>query len=176
MRLFKSRRGLVCDECDAIHEGLAMAAGFDAPDAWVQAPSEVRREGQLGRDQCLVPWDGRVFTFIRGHIALPIEDRPGEVFAWSVWSTMAPEDMERVGEVWYEESRAELEPMPDRLGNLMAGYRESTLGLKLWIQHRSPGEVPLFTFQEDVDHELADEQRRGIEWHRVAELNQMLGV
>ena len=42
------------------------------------------------------------------------------------------------------------------------------------MQHRAPGEVPLFFLAPEVQHVMATEQREGIPWHRVAEINEQL--
>lgn len=173
MRLFRGPDGLVCPECGVAHEGLVTVFGPEAPDAWVEAPLAARVQGELGRDQGYLPWEQRLFTFIRGHVVLPISGRPGETFAWSVWSTLAPDDMETIEEHWDDPRRVDLPAMAGRLANALP-YDESTLGLSLRVQHREPGQVPHFVFAPEVEHPLAEEQRHGIPWHRVAKLNQQL--
>ncbi|TQN48598.1 hypothetical protein FHX52_1737 [Humibacillus xanthopallidus] len=173
MRLFHGQEGLICSECGVVHEGLATVFGPEAPDPWVEAPLSARVQGELGRDQCYLPWQQRLYTFIRGHIVLPISDRPDETFAWSVWSTLAPDDMETLEAHWDDPRRADLPPMPGRLANSLP-YEESTQGLALHVRHREPGQVPHFVFAMDAEHPLAVEQREGIPWHRVAELNGQL--
>lgn len=132
-----------------------------------------RLQGELGRDQCYLPWERCLFTFLRGHVVLPVSDRPGETFAWSVWSTLAPSDMESLEEHWDDPRREDLPVMAGRLANALP-YVESTVGLSLRVKHRKPEQVPHFVFAPDVEHALAEEQRHGIAWHRVAELNQQL--
>lgn len=139
----------------------------------MEAPAAARSQGALNRDQCYLPWDNRLYTFIRGHVVLPVQDRPGETFAWSVWSTLSPEDMETVEQHWNDPRRGDLPGMDGRLANALP-YEVSTLGLSLRVQHREPGAVPHFVFSGDDEHPLADEQRRGIGWHRVAQLNREL--
>ena len=141
MRLFRGRDGLVCPECGVAHERLVTVFGPEAPDAWVEAPLASRVQGELGRDQCFLPWQRRLFTFIRGHVVVPVSDRPGETFAWSVWSTLAPDDMETIEEHRDDPRRGDLPAMAGRLANALP-YEESTLGLSLRVLHREPGQVP----------------------------------
>lgn len=173
MRLFGQGDAWVCSGCGSSHSGLATVFGPDAPDSWHDAPPAVRNSGGLTRDQCDLEWQGREFTFIRGHIVIPIMDRPGEEFVWSVWSTLTPEDRGRIGLLWDSPDRARLAPMPGRLANALP-YEPDPTGIALLVQHREPGVVPRFTVSPESDHPLAVEQRDGITWHRVAELNQLL--
>lgn len=141
----------------------------EAPDSWIEAPASARAQGVLSRDQCYLPWDDRGYTFIRGHVVLPVLDRPDESFVWSVWSvwsTLAPEDMETVEEHWDVPRRGDMPAMDGRLANVLP-YEATTLGLSLRVHNLEPGAVPHFTFADDVQHPLADEQRHGITWYQV---------
>lgn len=173
MRLFRGADGLICRGCGRTHDGLTTVIGPEAPAAWLEAPADARVQGDLCRDQCYLPWQQRLFTFIRGHIVLPISDRSGETFSWSVWSTIAPEDMAILEQHWEDPDRSDLTAKAGRLATALP-YEEGTLGLPLLIKQREPGQVPLFEFAPDVDHALAEQQRYGIAWHHVAELNQQL--
>jgi hypothetical protein len=139
----------------------------------VEAPASARAQGALSRDQCYLPWEDRLYTFIRGHVVLPIQDRPDETFAWSVWSTLAPDDMESLEDHWDDPARGGLPAMHGRLANALP-YETSTLGLSLWVHHSEPGVVPRFVFADDVNHPLSQEQRNGIPWHQVARINHEL--
>jgi len=53
-------------------------------------------------------------------------------------------------------------------------YEASTLLLATNVHTRAPGVVPWIELQPALEHPLAVEQREGITWHRVAEINARL--
>jgi hypothetical protein len=77
--------------------------------------------------------------------------------------------MERLLAAWDSPERAILEPTFGWLSSRLDGYPE-TLNMKTRVHQRPPGERPLVEL-EATDHPLAVEQRSGITWQRVCEID-----
>ena len=162
-----------CSRCGETHDGLATVFGPDAPSAWLAASDEQRSRGELTPDQCVLPEGDTTHHFIRGHIEVPIVDRDGETFVWSVWCSLSEDSMRTTVEHWDDATRADLPPMFGWLDTQLP-YDQDTLGLATQVHTRAPGVVPLVEPDPGVDHPLVREHRDGMTWHRVAEINEIL--
>ena len=162
-----------CAVCGQAHSGLATVFGPSAPDPWVSASSEQRSAGELTPDQCVLPDGATTHHFIRGHIEIPVVDRPGTTFVWSAWASLSEANMDLTSEHWEDPDRASLPPMFGWLCTALE-YEPPTLSLPTHVHTRDPGVVPSIELDPGLDHPLAVEQREGITWHRVAEINARL--
>jgi hypothetical protein len=117
--------------------------------------------------------DGETHRFLRGHIVIPVVDGPEDEFVWSVWTTLGSESWEQVTKVWDDPAREDLPAMFGWLNSRLP-YDQPTLSLRTSVRHRAPGLVPLVEVDPSSGHQLAAEQRDGITWHRVAEINELL--
>lgn len=116
-------------------------------------------------DVCIV--DGTTF-FIRGHLEIPIDDVP-EPFAFSVWASLSEASFAHMSERFESVDRASDPPYFGWLATPIHVYPD-TMNLKLSVQSRTPGLVPLFTL-EPTGHPLALHQHYGIsieQWHELA--------
>lgn len=79
----------------------------------------------------------------------------------------------RMSDLWSVEGReTRAAPYSGRLANRLAIYNDPTLGLPVTLHTRPVGQRP---FVEVLgEHQLRDEQRRGITLHRVQEVYQQL--
>ena len=131
------------------------------------SPDEQALRGEAGTDQTVI--DDRHF-FIRGRLEDPITET-GETFAWLVWVEVSADDFFKMSNLWTVEGReTKAEPYDGRLANNLGIYKEPTLGLPVKVQTRRVGERPLV--QILGEHQLRDEQLRGITLHRVQEVYQ----
>lgn len=161
-----------CSLCGESHEGMATVFGAPAPDAWMAATDQERSGGDLGGDQCVITLDGTTHYFIRGHIEIPVVDSD-EVFVWSVWCSLSRDSMRTAVEHWDDPARDRLPPVFGWL-NTSLPYAAPTLSIATQVHTRAPGVVPWIELDRSADHELVREQRDGITWHRVAEINRSL--
>lgn len=159
-----------CSICGLVHDGLPLSWGPSAPDMWAElSPDEQSRRGEAGTDQTVI--DDRHF-FIRGRIEDPITET-GETFAWLVWVEVSAEDFFKMSELWSIEGReSKAEPYDGELANNLRLYKEPTIGLPVRVHTRPVGERPLVEILGE--HELRNEQLRGITLHRVQEVYQGL--
>jgi hypothetical protein len=126
---------------------------------------EFDRRVELTQDLCVI--DGATF-FIRGHIEIPIIDHP-DTFCFSVWSSLSESSFRYTQERWSSPDRGNDAPYFGWLSSAIPIYPD-TVQLKLSVQTRPPGLVPLMTL-EPTKHPLALDQRRGItvqRWHELA--------
>ena len=151
-----------CATCGIEHEDLPGCFGCEAP--WRELVPEAEFEGRvdLNRDQCVV--DERVF-FIRGHLPIPILGTD-ETLELAVWSSLSEKSFLHMCDRWTDGDRGSDPPYFGWLSSRLPGYPE-TVNIKLSVQSRSPGLVPIFT-TEQTGHPLAVDQHRGItveRWH-----------
>jgi hypothetical protein len=154
-----------CRTCGVLHEDVPLCFGIDAPWRALVPESEFAQRVELTPDQCVV--DGREF-FIRGHIETPIHEYP-EHLAFSVWSSLSEQSFRHICQRWDAADRATDPPYFGWLCSPIAVY-PNTIHLKLSVQSRAPGLVPLFTV-EPTSHPLALDRHNGISierWHEVA--------
>lgn len=154
-----------CTTCGLEHEELPLCFGFDAPWPSLVPEDEFDRRVELTPDLCSV--DGTAF-FIRGHIEIPIIDHP-DTFCLSVWSSLSQSSFRHTQERWRAPDRSDDPPYVGRLCSAIPVYPD-TIHLRLSVQTRRPGLIPLITI-EPTKHPLALDQRRGISvqrWHELA--------
>ena len=144
---------------------MPLCFGAEAPWHASVPEAEFARRVKLTEDQCVV---NRKVFFVRGHIEIPILDFP-EPLSLSVWSSLSKMSFQHMAERWDDQGRGADAPYFGWLSNSIEGYPE-TLNLKLSVQSRAPGLVPLFTV-EPTEHPLALDQQQGISvgrWHELA--------
>lgn len=159
-----------CSICGGVHDSVPLSWGPDAPDMWAEmSPDERAQRGEAGTDQTVI--DDRHF-FIRGRIEEPITET-GETFAWLVWVEVSANDFLKMSDLWTAEGREKkAEPYDGRLANDLAIYKVPTLGLAVKLHTRPVGVRPFVEVL--ADHQLRDEQRTGMTWHRVQEIYKRL--
>jgi hypothetical protein len=132
-------------------------------------PDERAQRGEAGTDQTII--DDRHF-FVRDRIEARIIET-GETFAWLIWVEVSANDFSKMGDLWTVEGREnKAEPYDGRLANNLAIYEVPTLGLPVKLHTRPVGVRPLVEVL--ADHQLRDEQRRGMTLHRVQEVYERL--
>ena len=155
-----------CPTCGIEHDDLPRCLGVGAPWQIMDIPeTEFERRVQLTSDICIV--DGREF-FIRGHIVIPIHGESDPLLL-SVWSSLSRKSFDHMCSRWHDGDRDGDPPYFGWLSSHLPGYPDTRL-LKLSVQSRRPGWVPIFTL-EPTGHPLAVEQRNGISpgrWHELA--------
>lgn len=160
--------GTSCTTCEVVHADVATILGPSAPDAWARATDGERREAVLTPDICMLTAAGLARYFVRGHLQLPLTDIASESFTWSAWVELDEASMTSVARTWSEVNRAANPPLIGRLATELP-YTRATTGLPVTVWTRDIGEVPLLMVSPGCDHELAEEQRDGIDLHRAAE-------
>lgn len=154
-----------CHLCGATEGEAPLCFGTEAPWREMVPQGEFDRRVDLTADQCVV--DEAAF-FIRGHIEIPVHGQP-ETLAFSVWSSLSERSFLHMSERWLCADRADDPPYFGWLSTDILVYPE-TINLKLSVQSRAPGRVPLFTV-EPGDHPLSRDQHEGIterRWHELA--------
>ena len=152
-----------CKTCGIAHDELPTCFSMEAPWRALVLQSEFQQRVELSADQCIV--DEKEF-FIRGHIEIPIHENR-EPLAFSVWSSLSPKSFLHMCDRWEAPDRASDPPYFGWLCSAIPIY-PSTIHLKLSVQSRAPGLVPLFTV-EPTDHPLSIDQRKGISVERWQE-------
>ena len=155
-----------CNICNEEHGEVPLCFGSVAPCYAMVPQDEWIARVQLTADHCIV--DEEHF-FARGHIEIPILGHP-EPFAFSVWSSLSEASFEHMSDRWDAPDRQTDPPYFGWLCSSLPLY-PSTLSLRLSVQSRSPGLIPVF-YLEPSDHPLALEQKQGItiaRWHQIAQ-------
>ncbi|WP_202845217.1 DUF2199 domain-containing protein [Luteimonas saliphila] len=153
-----------CSTCGEKLANQPLCFGSEAPWRTLVPESEFSLRVDLTRDQCVV--DEKAF-FIRGHIEIPIHDQPGSL-SFSVWSSLSEKSFLHLSDRWMDQSRAGDPPYFGWLSSSIPTYPD-TINLKLSVQSRALGLVPLFTV-EPSDHPLSLDQQHGISvqrWHEL---------
>lgn len=157
----------MCGICREIEGEAPLCFGAEAPWREMVPESQFAQRVDLTRDQCVV--DEQAF-FIRGHLEVPVHGL-AEPLAFSVWSSLSERSFLHMSERWDCADRADDPPYFGWLSTDIPAYPE-TINLKLSVQQRRPGLVPLFVLQQN-DHPLSVDQREGISqvrWHQLAHL------
>lgn len=162
-----------CTTCEVVHSDVATILGPSAPDVWAQVSDGERLEAELTPDVCILTSAGLVRYFVRGHLQLPLTDIASESFTWSAWVELDEASMTSVARTWSDVNRAANPPLVGRLATELP-YQEPTSGLPVIAYTRDVGEVPLLMVSPGCGHELAAEQRDGIDLHRAAEFTCLL--
>lgn len=154
-----------CGICGALESEAPLCFGADAPWREMVPEDEFEQRVDLTPDQCVV--DEEAF-FIRGRLEIPVQGQ-SESLAFSVWSSLSERSFLHMCERWERADKADDPPYFGWLSSDILAYPE-TVNLKLSVQSRRPGLVPLFTLQP-TDHPLSVDQRAGIteaRWHHIA--------
>ncbi len=163
----------LCGVCNRRHTNLTRLLGASAPDAWLAVSEGERLEAELTPDVCILPDNGVIRHFIRGHLQLPVDDPAITPFVWSIWVEVDEESMRLIARHWSDPNRAATRPLDGQLSNELP-YPEPTKGLAVEVHTRDMGQAPLIMLARGSRHALAVEQREGITAHRVAELGELL--
>lgn len=153
-----------CPTCAEEPADLALCFGSEAPWRELVSESEFAQRVDLTRDQCVV--DEKAF-FVRGHIEIPIVGH-SETLAFSVWTSLSEKSFLHMCDRWLSPDRAGDTPYFGWLSSSIPVYPD-TINLKLSVQSRAPGLVPLFTV-ERCNHPLSFDQQHGISMRRWHEL------
>jgi len=154
-----------CHTCGVQHDDTPLSFGIEAPWRALVPESEFEQRVELTPDLCVV--DKKIF-FIRGHIEIPIHNY-SESLAFSVWSSLSEKSFLYISERWDSRDRASDPPYFGWLCSPIAFY-PTTIHLKISVQSRQPGVVPLFTVEKS-EHPLSLDQQNGISidrWHEIA--------
>ena len=161
--------GYRCATCGQYHDGPTLGFGFEAPVLYYQIPENERAgRTELSTDACVV--DGKSF-FVLGNIELPIIGT-AEKFVWSAWVSLSEKNFKRTLQLWEQTGRESEPPYFGWLSSSVPTYPE-TVNLKTSVHTRPVGVRPLVEL-ESTGHPLAREQRDGITWQRVHEINAAL--
>jgi len=155
----------ICDICGLHDAETPLCFAIDAPWRAYAGEGEFARRVELTADQCVV--DGKTF-FVRGHIEIAIHDHP-DPLAFSVWTSLSEQSFRHMTERWDAPDRDLDQPYFGWLCSPISVY-PNTIHLKLSVQSRRPGLVPLFTVEPN-DHPLSRDQEAGISharWHELA--------
>lgn len=154
--------GFQCSSCGEWHDKLPLTFAADAPYSYFAVPSGERDDRTvLTSDQCII--DEERF-FIRGQLEIPILGQQ-QVFTWGVWTEVAEDDFERMGEVWDTVGRESEPAYLVRLDTALPIY-PTTVGLPAELITRPVGYRPEVRLSA-TDHPLVHEQRQGVPLERV---------
>ncbi|MGW6189294.1 DUF2199 domain-containing protein [Bacillus cereus] len=151
------------------HVEIPLSYGSDAPYHYYEVePYERDNRFELTSDLCIMDDE---YYFIRGCLEIPILEGD-ENFIWDVWVSISKESYQKVVEEWNNKGRENASPYFGWLSTLIPGYPE-TLNLKTNVHIREIGYRP-FIELEPTMHPLALEQRNGINFDRVKEIQKMM--
>ena len=154
-----------CQCCGQETDGIPICFGSAAP--WeLFVPDEEFATRVLLDDSCMVIDHEK--HFVRGEIEIPVHGL-AMPFRYSVWASVSEESMNHMFDRWEDQDRANDAPYFGWLLTSLPLYPD-TMHLKLSIQSREVGIVPVFTI-EPSEHPLALEQKLGItveRWHQIA--------
>jgi hypothetical protein len=154
-----------CQCCGQQFNTLPLAFALDEPDPWRALPDNERMSrGVFSTDGCVI--DRKQFH-VRARMEIPVIglDQP---FVWGIWASVSEPDFERIGELWYAETRRHEAPIAGALSSDIPIYPATTdLACSLHLQ--DAGRRPSIRLAV-VDHPLAVEQREGITLDRVKEI------
>jgi hypothetical protein len=153
-----------CQLCGMEHTDVPLCFGTEAPWRSYVPEEEFEERVELTADQCVI--DEKNF-FVRGHIDIPIHDYP-EPLLFSVWVSLSETSFLHMTDHWDWPDR-DLDP--PYFGWLLSSLDvyPNTVHLKVSVQSRTPGLVPLMTV-EPTNHPLALDQHQGISimrWHTL---------
>lgn len=169
MRRITGTSHLECNTCHKVHRNVANILGPKAPDAWAAASPGERLEAELTPDICLLPHNGRIRHFLRGHLQLRVDDHDFGDFIWSVWVELDEASMMVVARTWSDPNRASIPALYGHLATELP-YEQPTSGLLVAVHTRAPGEAPELILDPHTKHCLTEEQAGGIAVHRAVEL------
>jgi hypothetical protein len=159
-----------CATCDEVHVG-PFDLACHRPEQWQggdeYAPNSVVQSSAhfLSEDFCVL--EGRHY-FVRCVLELPIIGRPGERFAYGVWSTLSRENFQLYVESFDTGFDEEGESWFGWFSNRLTGYPD-TLNLKCDV-FPQPGRQRPCVRLRDSEHLLAIEARQGVTLDRLLEI------
>lgn len=154
-----------CPTCGIEYTDTPLCFRIPAPWPALVPENEFEKRVDLTADVCVI--DEKIF-FVRGHVEIPIHDYP-EPLAFSVWSSLSEKSFLHMSERWEVIDRASDAPYFGWLSSPISVY-PSTIHLKVSVQSRPPGLIPLFNL-EQTDHPLSLDQHHGItiaRWQEIA--------
>jgi hypothetical protein len=167
----EEERGWGCPACDS--ESVEILGPF-APDAWPAAAEGERLEAERTQDICILPFNGGLRYFIRGHIQLPVRGSATlRLFIWSVWVEVDEETMRVIARSWNHPNRAGTARLSGRLATELP-YEQPTRDMPVTIITRDPGLPPVLLLNRHCGHTLAWEQYEFITQERVIEFTRLL--
>jgi hypothetical protein len=140
---------------------------FGRPDAWVALSAAEQARGHASSDLCVIHRGILVDAehFVRAVVPFTVRGRSRPLH-WGLWVKVSRDAFLRIVDLWHDPDQ-HLEPAKDaELANRIPGYAD-TLGLPCSLQLRSPRQRPSVTLA--TDHELAAEQRAGVQPHRAGD-------
>lgn len=164
-----------CASCGQTHVGLFDLA-CQRPDHWPdgdeRGPNALAASSShfLSEDFCVL--HGEHF-FVRCVIALPIIGRPGERFAYGVWSTLSQTNFSSYVESFDTGFNEQTGPWFGWLSNRLPGYPD-TLNMKCNVFPQPGRNRPLIRLQDDA-HPLAREINEGISLDRLVDIYRAFG-
>lgn len=162
--------GYVCSSCGKTHEGLPTDWGFKLPDeVFDLSYLDKYRRTRSNTDLCSL--DESRF-FIRGLLSIPFTHQEGE-FAWGVWAEV-PKATHDFYLDNYSNELAQGTRVAGVLANTIPGFPEIT-GQALDIEFQNAKSRPFFFFPRSAKHELAADQREGIDHNRHHQFLELCG-
>jgi hypothetical protein len=164
-----------CASCGEVHTGLFDLA-CHRPDQWQDddeyGPNSFALSSShfLSEDFCVL--HGEHF-FVRCLLELPIVGRPGERFAFGVWSTLSEANFRTYIEAFDVGMDDDAGPWFGWLSNRLVGYPD-TLNQKCDVFPRAGRLRPVVRLQ-DEQHPLAQEAEKGITLERLLEIYRAYG-
>jgi len=155
-----------CETCGQIHEGPVLGYRFDAPFPYHMIPEAQRAARvQLNEETCII--DGNSY-FILGNLELQIIGSD-QKFVWSPWVSLSEKNFKRAIELWHETGREQEPPYFGWLCSWFPTY-PALSEVKTLVHTRAVGLRPLIEL-EPTDFLLSREQRDGLTWERVHQIN-----
>ena len=159
-----------CIRCEAEHSLADIELSFDRPEAYFAIPPDKRARRTWNDEHFCVIWETERSPrrhFLRVLLAIPIRGEKS-AYCWGVWSEVAESAYAHAFNTWTHRKRDRTPPFPGQLANTLPGT-EPTLGLPGLVHLGERGEIPRFTFEADVDHPIAQQQREGVSREQVIE-------
>ncbi len=151
----------VCSSCGKTHEGLPTDWGFKLPDEVFELSYlDTYRRTRSNSDLCSL--DERRF-FIRALLRVPFTDQEGQ-FAWGVWAEVTKEAHDFYLDN-YSNDLAEGTKFEGTLANAIPGFPDAA-GETVDVELQNAKGRPLLSFLRSAEHELAHDQRGGVDRNR----------
>ncbi|ULO08504.1 DUF2199 domain-containing protein [Paenibacillus sp. 19GGS1-52] len=159
-----------CSHCNEEIGELSLFFGSKTPYHYLVLDEAARQNRcEINKDLCVIDQNQ---YFIRGDLEIPILGT-GDIFIWSVWSSISECNFTRVNDLWNSTARQNESAYFGWFSTQLPIY-PNTLNLKCEVQTREVGVCPKILL-ESTDHPLAIEQRKRITMERVHEINHLIG-
>jgi hypothetical protein len=160
----------ICSSCGKEHQGLPTDWGFKLPDSVFDLSYlDKYRRSRSNVDLCTL--DENRF-FVRGLLSLPFTYQEGQ-FSWGVWV-----EVDRTTHAFYlgnfNDEFAKGSKAQGRLANTIPGFPELVNEL-LEIEFQDSESRPSFRFLPRAAHQLAKDQREGVDFARHHEFLDLCG-